>query len=457
MVVSASREKTEGKDEGTRITREYNYGTWRKQGGWNPKLIVSAEGCYFTDSEGKKYLDFSSQLMCSNLGHGNRAVIDAIVKQANELPYISPEFTTNARVELTKKLLEVLPDNLVKFFFGTSGTEANEAAVKMIRMYFQKEGKFKVISRYISYHGSTAASIALTGDQRRYSSETPGNAGGVVRAPDPYCYRCPFNLKYPECGIACVEYIDYMIKHEGNIAGVMVEPITGTNGVIVPPDGYMQRLREITRDRGVFLIADEVMSGWGRAGEWFAVNKWKVKPDIMTTAKGITGAYIPLSLTATSKEVADYFEDNMFAHGHTYEAHPLTLLPAVAAIEEYQRMHLIEASARNGRYLGERLHELEERHESVGDVRGAGMFWAVELVKNRKTREPFNTREDKLAGRQTVAGRVAQEMGRNGVFVNSWITHLTVAPPLIAGKDDIDRGVEALDAALKVSDELAVN
>ncbi len=442
-------------EDGAAITRHYNYGTWKKQEGWKPKLIVGAEGCNFTDSEGNTYLDFSSQLMCSNLGHGNRKVIDAIAEQARTLPYISPEFTTAARVELTKKLLEVLPDNLVKFFYGTSGTEANEAAVKIARMFFRKEGKFKIITRYDSYHGSTAASIALTGDHRRYASETPGNAGGVVRAPDPYCYRCPLGLKYPECGIACAEYVDYMFRHEGNVAAVMVEPVTGTNGVIVPPDGYMQRLSEITHEHGALLIADEVMSGWGRTGEWFAVNRWKVRPDILTTAKGITGAYAPLSLTATTKEIADYFEDNVFQHGHTYEAHPLTLLPAVAAIDEYKRLNLIKRSAEIGEYLGRSLAELKERHVSIGDVRGVGMFWAVELVKNRDTKEPFNTREDKLEGRQTVAGKVSQEMMKKGVYVNSWITHLTIAPPLIVTKEEIDHGIEVLDESLAVSDSLA--
>ncbi|MBX8636617.1 MAG: aspartate aminotransferase family protein [Thermoplasmata archaeon] len=442
-------------EDGAAITRHYNYGTWKKQEGWKPKLIVGAEGCNFTDSEGNTYLDFSSQLMCSNLGHGNRKVIDAIAEQARTLPYISPEFTTAARVELTKKLLEVLPDNLVKFFYGTSGTEANEAAVKIARMFFRKEGKFKIITRYDSYHGSTAASIALTGDHRRYASETPGNAGGVVRAPDPYCYRCPLGLKYPECGIACAEYVDYMFRHEGNVAAVMVEPVTGTNGVIVPPDGYMKRLSEITHEHGALLIADEVMSGWGRTGEWFAVNRWKVRPDILTTAKGITGAYAPLSLTATTKEIADYFEDNVFQHGHTYEAHPLTLLPAVAAIDEYKRLNLIKRSAEIGEYLGRSLAELKERHVSIGDVRGVGMFWAVELVKNRDTKEPFNTREDKLEGRQTVAGKVSQEMMKRGVYVNSWITHLTIAPPLIVTKEEIDHGIEVLDESLAVSDSLA--
>ncbi len=439
----------------TDLTRELNYGTWRAQKGWKPRMIVSAEGCSFRDSEGNSFLDFSSQLMCSNLGHGNRNVIEAIVSQARSLPYAAPEFTTEARVRLSRKLLEVMPAGLRKFFFGTSGTEANEAAVKIARMFFRKQGKFKIITRYDSYHGSTTGSIALTGDHRRYSAELPGHATGIVRAPDPYCYRCPLGLRFPDCGIACADYIDYMFKHEGNVAAVMLEPVTGTNGVIVPPDGYMQRVARIAKENDALLIADEVMSGWGRTGEWFAVNKWGVVPDIITTAKGITGAYIPLSLTATNAEIADYFEENVFWHGHTYEAHPLTLLPAVAAIEEYQKKGLIERSREMGKYVGERLGEIMEGHVSVGDVRGMGLFWAVELVKDRETREPFNTREDKLNGKTTMAGRVAQEMMKKGVFINSWVTHLIVAPPLIVTKEEIDRGMDALDSALEVADREA--
>lgn len=439
----------------TDLTRELNYGTWRAQKGWKPRMIVSADGCSFTDSEGNSFLDFSSQLMCSNLGHGNRNVIEAIVSQARSLPYAAPEFTTEARVRLSRKLLEVMPAGLRKFFFGTSGTEANEAAVKIARMFFRKQGKFKIITRYDSYHGSTTGSIALTGDHRRYSAELPGHATGVVRAPDPYCYRCPLGLRFPDCGIACADYVDYMFKHEGNVAALMLEPVTGTNGVIVPPDGYMQRVARIAKENDALLIADEVMSGWGRTGEWFAVNKWGIVPDIITTAKGITGAYIPLSLTATNTEIADYFEENVFWHGHTYEAHPLTLLPAVAAIEEYQKKGLIERSREMGKYVGERLGEIMERHVSVGDVRGMGLFWAVELVKDRETREPFNTREDKFNGKTTMAGRVAQEMMKKGVFINSWVTHLIVAPPLIVTKEEIDRGMEALDSALEVADREA--
>ncbi len=431
------------------LTKQRTYGTWRRQKGWMPREIVDAEGCHFTDAAGNRYLDFSSQLMCSNLGHKNKAVIEAICEQAKKLAYVAPSFTTEVRATLSKALLDVMPKGLRKFFYATSGTEANEAAFKIARLY---TGKYKIISRYTSYHGSTAGSIAATGDPRRYPIEPTGKMDGVIFGPDAYCYRCPLGLKYPDCSIACADYIEYMIKHESNVAAVIVEPVVGTNGVIVPPDEYMPRLREITEKHGVLLICDEVMSGWGRTGEWFAVDHWKVKPDILTTAKGITGAYIPLSITATTREVADYFEEHYFAHGHTYEAHPLTLAAGVAGIQEYKRLRLIERARELGEYMGERLRSLQEKHQSVGEARGIGLFWALELVRDREHKEPFNTREDKLAGKTLVVDRVASECMKNAVFVVTWINNIIIAPPLIIGKEDIDRGVDVLDKSLELSD-----
>ena len=432
------------------VTKQYTYGTWRSQKGWVPREIVSAEGCYFTDASGQRFLDFSSQLMCSNLGHGNKAVIEAICEQAKKLPYAAPGFTTEARARLTSALKEVMPTGLEKFFYATSGTEANEAAFKIARLF---TGKYKIISRYASYHGSTAGSIAATGDPRRYPIEPAGKMEGVLFGPDAYCYRCPFGLEYPDCGIVCADYIDYMIRHESNVAAVIVEPIVGANGVIVPPDEYLPRLREVTEDNGVLLICDEVMTAWGRIGEWFAVNHWKVKPDILTTAKGITGAYVPLSVTATTREISDYFEDHYFAHGHTYEAHPLTLAPGVAAIGEYKRLNLIERARVIGQHLGEQLKALQERHPSVGDVRGLGLFWSLELVWNRKSKQAFNSREDKLQGKPMVTDRVAAECMKNGTYLMSWLNCLIVAPPLIVTPEEIDKGVDALDKALVTSDK----
>jgi len=441
-------------EEIVNITAKHTYGTWRFQKGWKPLHVVDAEGCYFYDSSGKKYLDFSAQLMCMSLGHKNKAVIESIKKQAEQLAYAAPGFATDVRAELSKLLLEVLPEGLEKFYFSTSGTEANEAAIKIARMY---TGKYKIISRYNSYHGSTAASIAATGDQRRWFIEPSGKIDGVIFAPESNCYRCPLKHDYPGCEIACVDYIDHIIKNEGNVAAVMIEPVVGTNGVLVPPDEYLPRLRKICTDNNVLLIADEVMSGWGRTGKWFAVDNWNIQPDILTTAKGITSAYVPLGLTATTKKIADFFEDNYFAHGHTYEAHPLTLAPAVAAINEMNRLNLNERSAEMGDYLKTKLIELKEKHRSIGDVRGIGLFRAIELVRNRNTKEPFNTKADKAAGKPLLVDKLAAEMMKKGLYISSWVSHFVIAPPLIISKEEIDTAVDIIDEVLAEADSAVEN
>jgi taurine--2-oxoglutarate transaminase len=442
-------------DDTIDLVSKYTYGTWRFQRAWKkPPHIVDAEGVYFTDASGKKFLDFSSQLMCSNLGHKNKALIDAIVEQAKKMPYISPAYSIDLRAKVSEELVKVLPAGLEKIFYSTSGTEANEAALKITRLYMNsKWGAYKIISRYASYHGATAASIACTGDPRRWFSEPASKVDGTVFAPDCYCYRCPFHQKYPECGITCAEYVDYMIKNESHVAGIIIEPVVGTNGVIVPVKEYLPRLRQIADENGVLLIADEVMAGWGRTGTWFAVDNWGVKPDIITTAKGSTGAYTPLGITATTRKIADYFEENYFAHGHTYEAHPMSLAPVVAAINEYKRLNLFDNAKKMGTYMGKRLNELKEKHVSVGDVRGIGLFWALEIVKNRETRKPFNTRADKAAGVPLMVDKVCAKMGDKGVIVSSWLSHFVVAPPLIINKEQIDQGIDAFDEALKIADQ----
>jgi len=436
------------------LTALLTYGTWRFQKNWKPLHVVDAEGCYFIDSSGKKYLDFSAQLMCVHLGYKNVAVTKAIQDQAQKLPFIGPGFATDVRANLSRLLVEVLPKGLEKFFFTTSGTEANEAAFKIARMY---TGKTKIIARYHSYHGSTMGSIAATSDPRRWAMEPAGKIPGVIFAPEVHCYRCPLLHEYPGCGIACVEYIEHMIENESDVAAVLVEPIVGTNGVLIPPGEYMPRLREICTNHNVLLIADEVMTGWGRTGEWFAVDHWNVIPDILTTAKGITTAYMPLGLCATSKSIGDFFNDHYFAHGHTYEAHPLTLAPAIAAINEYRRLDLVRKAKELGGYLGEKLNALKEKHRSVGEVRGIGLFWAVELVKNRSTKAPFNTYSDKVNGTPLLVDKVAGEMMKNGIFIQAWVSHFVIAPPLIISKDEIDQGISALDAALTIADSAAVN
>jgi taurine--2-oxoglutarate transaminase len=435
--------------EVSELTRRYTYGTWRRQQGWNPLHVIDAEGCYFTDASGRKYLDFSAQLMCVTLGHKNAAVVEAIAEQARKLAYVAPGYATEVRAALTKLLLEVLPKGLEKFFFTTSGTEANEAAFKIARMV---TGKTKIISRYRSYHGSTMGSIAATGDPRRWAMEPAGKIPGVIFAPEVNCYKCPMLHTYPGCNIACVEYVEHMIENESDVAAVIVEPVVGTNGVLVPPKEYMPRLRKICDAHQVLLIADEVMTGWCRTGKWFAMEHWGVVPDILTTAKGITNAAIPLGLCATTAKVASYFDDHFFAHGHTYEAHPLTLAPAVASIHEMKRLHLAERAVELGSYLGQKLNGLRSRHPSIGEVRGLGLFWAVDLVKNQSTKLPFNTASDKVSGKLLVVDRVAAQMMKNGVFVQAWMSHLVIAPPLIITKEQIDQGVAALDEALALAD-----
>ena len=433
------------------LTRKHNYGTWRKQKTWNPAHLVSADGCYFTDGNGRRILDFSSQLMCVNLGHNNPAVVKAIQDQAATLPYAAPSYATTARAELSQTLLEVLPAGLTKFFFTTSGTEANEAAFKIARMY---TGKTKIIARYRSYHGSTNSSIAATGDPRRWPMEPAGKGQGVTFAPEVNCYKCPIKHTYPGCGIACADYLEHMIRNESDVAAVLVEPVVGTNGVLIPPAEYFPKLRRICDEHGVLLIGDEVMSGWGRTGAWFALDHWGVTPDILTTAKGITSAYVPLGLCATTETIAEYFEEHFFAHGHTYEAHPMTLAPAVATIREMQRLGLVERSAQMGRYLGDKLHALKGKHPSIGEVRGLGLFWAVELVKDQQTKEPFNSWQEKLDGKPLVVDQVAGKMLAAGVAMQAWMSHFVLAPPLIVEHAQIDQAVAALDGALVLADAL---
>ncbi len=435
----------------------HSYHTWSRQKGWKaPMLITDAEGVYFTDDKGKRYIDFSSQLMCSNLGHRNKAVIEAIVRQAEKLPYIAPGFATQAALEAVEALRSVMPEELSKFFISTSGTEANEAAIKMVRQACAPA--YKVISRYKSYHGSTAASISLTGDPRRwYAEQARCTVPGVRFAPDSYCYRCPFALTYPECGVQCATYLDYMVREEGNVAAIIVEPIVGTNGRLIPPPEYYPLLRKICDEHKVLLIADEVMSGWYRTGTAFAMEHWKVTPDLITTAKGASAAYTPLAITATSAKVAGFFEEEVFCHGHTYAFHPLSAAAIPAAISELKKLMASGLPQRVAAHLKNRLHQLADRHISVGDVRGIGHFWALELVKNRKTKEPFDVKAEKFSTKVLMTGRVAADAMQRGVYISPWYDTLVIAPPLIITEAQVDEAIAVLDTALEIADRESVD
>lgn len=433
------------------------FNTWWRQRGWEkPVRIVDAEGVFLKEASGRMILDFSSQLMCTNLGHKNRAVIEAIAEQARNMPFLSPAFALEVRDAAVKSVLEILPPGIEKLLFSTSGSEANEAALGIVRHFQKPRGAYKIVSRYSSYHGSTAGAISCTGDPRRLGAEPAGRIPGIVFAPDCYCYRCPFRMSYPECGIACAEYVRYLIENEANVAGIIVEPIVGTNGVIVPVNEYLPRLKRIADEFGVLLIADEVMAGWGRTGTWFSFEHWGVVPDIITTAKGSTGAYAPLGITAVRRDIAEEVEKTGFTHGHTYEAHPISMAAIPAVISEFKRLNLLHHVRNLGGYMQRRLEELKDIHPSVGDVRGKGLFWAIELSRDKSKRLPFNTRADKAKGIPLMVDRVAYEMYRLGVYQYAWINHLVIAPPLTITESEIDIGIDALDKSLKVSDQEAI-
>ena len=435
---------------------EHTYGTWNRQKNWqSPLLITDAEGIYFYDNTGKRYLDFSSQLMCSNLGHKNKAVIEAIVKQAEKLPYVAPGFATEILLEAVEALRSVFPEKLSKFFFSTSGTAANEAAVKMLRQC--KFPSYKVISRYHSYHGATAVGQSLTGDPRRwYAEQARTVVDGVIFAPDNYCYRCPFGITYPECNVQCARYLDYMIKEEGNVAAIFVEPIVGTNGRLIPPPEYYPIIRKICDEHNVLLVCDEVMSGWFRTGKAFAIQHWDVLPDILTTAKGASAAYTPVAITASTREVADFFEEEVFCHGHTFAYHALAASAIPAAISEHVRLFDSGLPQKASEHLKKRLYELADKHICIGDVRGVGHFWALEIVKNRKTKEPFNTKAEKFSGKPLMTGKVSADAMQNGLYISSWYDTLVITPPLIITEEQIDEAIQILDKSLKIADREAV-
>ena len=426
-----------------RLDKEHVFGTWAYQSEVTPTEIVDADGVRFTDADGQSFIDFSGQLMCSNLGHSATKVSDAIAEQAEDVPYVAPNYTTEARARLGEKLAEVTPGDLSKTFFSTSGTEAVEAAIKIAKFY---TGKDKVVSRYRSYHGATYGSISVTGDPRRLASEP--SMPGAIKAPDPYAYGSTLDP------MESLEYIDEMLMLEGDtVAAILVEPIVGSNGILVPPAEYLPRLKEIAHDHGALLICDEVMAGFGRTGEWFGSDVYDVTPDIMTMAKGLTGAYQPLGATIVTPEIAAHFEDNMLTHGHTYAGHPVACAAGLAAIETYQEENLIERASEIGEYLGERIEDLAAAHPSVGDTRGVGLFRGIELTKSADERVPFGAREDKVSKGSTVVDEVSSTAYEHGTYVANMINTLIVAPPLTITEDEIDEAIEALDVALEVSDD----
>ncbi len=437
------------------LNLEHSFWTWSAQGKVTPIPVTRAKGVYFWDADGKRYLDFNSMTMCVNIGHGDERVIEAIVQQARQLPYAGPPMATKPRAVLGRLLSEITPGPLNRFLYTLGGADANENAIKLARAY---TGRHKILARYRSYHGATAGAMALTGDPRRQAWE-PGLMPGVVHFLDPYRYRSTFhrtNAEISEADFAqdYINHLEEIIQYEGpqTIAAVLIEPVTGTNGVIIPPAGYLQGVRALCDRYGILLIADEVMSGFGRTGSWFAVDHWKVLPDLMTMAKGLTSAYAPLGAVAMRQEIADVFKDQVYQGGLTYNAHPISLAAAIANIQVMQADHLVEHAHSMGSILRRMLTDLGESHPSVGEVRSIGLFGVIELVRNRQTKEPLAP----YNGSSPEMVAVRKSLLEQGLYAYTHWHTILVIPPLIIDQNQLAEGFAALDKALEIADAAVV-
>jgi len=431
--------------------KQYVLHSWSVQDALNPIAVAGAEGRYFWDYDGNRYLDFASQLVNVSIGHQHPRVVAAIKEQADKLCTIGPPMATEPRSTLARMLAEITPGDLVMSFFTNGGAEANENAIKLARWY---TGRQKVIARYRSYHGATAGAVTLTGDPRRWPAE-PG-IPGVVRVLDPYTYRCPAGHPDPCPVCTGAPHLEEILQYEGahTVAAVILETVVGTNGIIVPPDGYLQAIREVCDRHGVLLICDEVMAGFGRTGKWFGVDNWGVVPDILTLAKGINSGYVPLGAMVVREPIAQWVRDKYLAGGLTYSGHPLACAAAVASIEAFKDEGIVENAAEMGAVFAEQLRGLQERHPSIGEVRGLGCFWGIELVKDRDTREPlvpFNATGEAFA----PVARLSKAALERGLYLMTHWNVVMVCPPLTITREEIEEGVAVLDEALAVADEHA--
>jgi taurine--2-oxoglutarate transaminase len=425
--------------------RDYTLFSWSVQSAANPIHMTRAQGVWFWDGEGNKWLDFSSQLININVGHQHPKVLEAIKKQVDELCFAGPSFATEPRGKLGKKLAEVT--GLAKSFFTLGGAEANENAMKIARLY---TGRDKIITRYRSYHGATMGAMTASGDPRRWPVE-PG-IPGIVRVFDPYCYRCPFGKTPDACRRECVSHIEEVIQMEGphTIAAIMVEGITGSNGLLVPPDDYYPKLRALCDKYGILLITDEVMSGFGRTGKWLSTQHYGIKPDIVTCAKGLTSGYMPLGAVIVSQPIADYFEKNMLWGGLTYSGHPVSCAAAVANLSVYEEEHLFENTEVQGRYLAERLEAMRRKYACVGDVRYKGLFSVIELVRDKATKEPLAP----FNGTSPEMQRLVGHLKSKHLYAFSRFNMLWVCPPLVIQREELEHGLGIIEEGLALVDQM---
>jgi taurine--2-oxoglutarate transaminase len=425
-------------------SKKYNLHSWSAQNGVDPAVITKAEGIYFWDEDGNRYYDMSAQLVNSNLGHGNKALVEAIKDQADKIPFIGPGYAIDVRSEAARAIVEMAGPAFEggKVFFTNAGAESNENALKIAKQY---TGRWKFLSMYNSYHGSSFGAGELTGEPRRFTVE-PG-VPGFYHFDGPYPYRAPAQVTFRDEADKTVYYLDRLhdaITREGAdlIAGVIVETVVGSNGVLVPPKGYLAGVKALCEKYGILLVCDEVMAGFYRTGTKFAFHQFDVKPDIVTFAKGSTCGYVPLGGVIVKKEIADHFDDNKMWNGLTYSAHPMGCACCVAAIAEYERLDIAGNVAKVGKVLGDELDKLAEKHSCIGEVRYIGLFSQIELVKDRKTREPLAVAD---------AAKVVGLLKKEGFATYNNLNGIMVAPPLIITEEELREGIAILD---KVLDEV---
>ncbi|HBK87763.1 MAG: aminotransferase class III-fold pyridoxal phosphate-dependent enzyme [Cyclobacteriaceae bacterium] len=429
---------------------DYTLFSWSKQKGIAPIAVERGEGVYLYDAEGKRYIDFSSGLMNVNIGHGHQRITRAVMEQMQKVSYVTPSCSTEVRGELGKKLASVVPPGMSKALFTVCGATAIENAMKLARLY---TGRHKIIARYRAFHGASYGAMSAGGDPRKLPADSQ-QVPNIIHVEDPYCYRCPFGQEMSSCQRECVSHIERVIEFEGpeNIAAILMEGESGSSGCIKYPPDYLQKVRALCDKYHILLIADEVMSGFGRTGRWFGVDYHGVVPDIIATAKGITSGYIPFGAVIVSDAIAAHYNDRPLMLGLTYSAHPVGCAAALETLKVYEEEGLIDNAAAMGKYVDQKVVELAAMHPCIGDWRNTGLLGCMELVKNRKTKEPmapFNAKPDQMAVMNQVAGKL-RELGMY-TFVR-W-NYVFIAPPLCITKSEIDEGIAIISEALKIADQ----
>ncbi|MDH5413348.1 MAG: aminotransferase class III-fold pyridoxal phosphate-dependent enzyme, partial [Flavobacteriaceae bacterium] len=425
--------------------------SWGKQAGLNPINAHYAKGCYVYDRDGKKYLDFSSQLMNVNIGHGNQRITNAVSKQMQELSYVYPGMATEVRGILGKKLAEITPGNLTKTFFTLGGAEAIENAIKLARIY---TGRHKIITHYRSYHGGTYGAISAGGDPRKFAVDSQA-VNNFVHVENPYFYRCPWHsTTVKECGERAAAHLERVIQFENpdGVAAILFEGESGSSGCIKYPPGYLKKIRDICDKYGILLISDEVMSGFGRTGKMFGIDHHNVTPDIMCMAKGLTSGYLPLGAMTVTDTVANYFNDTPMALGLTYSAHAVACAAAIENLKIIEEENLVEKAAKTGIYIEAEVEKLKAKHPSIGDFRNTGLLGCIELVKNRKTKEP-TTPWNAKAKDMEATNKMAAKIRQLGMFTFVRWNWIFIAPPLNITKAEVDEGLDIISKTIAIADE----